>query len=194
MDWDWLDRMQRTFNALNVLSAMITPAVLISACGTMVLSTSNRLARIVDRVRDLIGKIEELSTSKEIDFPEERRIAIEGQLGIQVRRSRYIQHALTSFYVSLGTFVGTTVAIAVVSLLRSSMWLPNLMGIGGTLVLFYGCMMLIAETRLALQSLDMEMAFTLMLSRRYQPERPVPESETVKEAQVGSETTPYSLG
>lgn len=36
-----------------VLGAMITPAVLISACGTLVLSTSNRLSRVVDRVRVL---------------------------------------------------------------------------------------------------------------------------------------------
>lgn len=39
--------------ALAVLSAMITPAVLISACGTLIFSTAARLARIVDRVRGL---------------------------------------------------------------------------------------------------------------------------------------------
>jgi len=45
-------------SALGVLSAMITPAILISACGTLVLSTSNRLGRVVDRVRDLADKFE----------------------------------------------------------------------------------------------------------------------------------------
>jgi Protein of unknown function (DUF2721). len=30
-----------------VLGGMITPALLISACGTLVLSTSNRLSRVV---------------------------------------------------------------------------------------------------------------------------------------------------
>jgi hypothetical protein len=38
---------------LGLLTSMITPAVLISACGTLVFSTSTRLARIVDRVRSL---------------------------------------------------------------------------------------------------------------------------------------------
>ena len=33
--------------SLAVLSAMITPAVLISACGTLILSTSQRLGRVV---------------------------------------------------------------------------------------------------------------------------------------------------
>ena len=39
--------------ALAVLTAMITPAVLISACGALILSTSTRLGRVVDRVRAL---------------------------------------------------------------------------------------------------------------------------------------------
>jgi hypothetical protein len=185
MDWDWFLDMQRTVNALNVLSAMITPAVLISACGTLVFSTSNRLARIVDRVRELIGKIEQLSSAESIDFPEERQIEIERQLAIQVRRSRLIQHALTSFYVSLGMFVGTTVAIGIVSLFRSSMWLPNILGIIGTLILFYGCVMLIVETRLALRAINMEMAFTLMLSQRYQSRQSPVAAEVAKEVKAG---------
>ncbi|HYU33146.1 MAG TPA: DUF2721 domain-containing protein [Thermoanaerobaculia bacterium] len=35
---------------------MIAPAVLISASGTLVLSTSNRLTRVVDRVRASAGR------------------------------------------------------------------------------------------------------------------------------------------
>ncbi|HKX26435.1 MAG TPA: DUF2721 domain-containing protein [Blastocatellia bacterium] len=182
--------MQRTVNALNVLSAMITPAVLISACGTLVFSTSNRLARIVDRVRELIAKMEQLSAAEEVDFPEERRHEIERQLEIQVRRSRYIQRALTSFYVSLGMFVGTTVAIGIVSLLRTSMWLPNVLGIVGTLVLFYGCMMLIVETRMALQAINMEMAFTLMLSGRYHPRPAAAPREAAQTPEVPASAPP----
>jgi hypothetical protein len=36
-------------SSLAVLTAMITPAVLISASGTMILSTSTRLGRVVDK-------------------------------------------------------------------------------------------------------------------------------------------------
>jgi hypothetical protein len=39
--------MDSAIGALEVLTAMITPAVLISASGTLVLSTSNRLTRVV---------------------------------------------------------------------------------------------------------------------------------------------------
>ena len=47
-------------NAITVLTAMITPAVLISACGSMILSTSVRLGRVVDRVRSLSDRLEEI--------------------------------------------------------------------------------------------------------------------------------------
>jgi hypothetical protein len=47
--------------AITVLTAMITPAVLISACGSMILSTSVRLGRVVDRVRSLSDRLEEMS-------------------------------------------------------------------------------------------------------------------------------------
>jgi len=39
--------------------------------------------------------------------------------------------------------------------------------------IFYGCVMLIAETRLALRSVNSEMEFTLMLRRKYQERRAI---------------------
>ena len=46
---------------LGVLSAMITPAVLILASGSLCLTTSSRLIRAVDRVRDLLPMMEALT-------------------------------------------------------------------------------------------------------------------------------------
>ena len=43
---------------LTVLTSMITPALLISASGTFILSTSNRLGRVIDRVRKLSEDME----------------------------------------------------------------------------------------------------------------------------------------
>ena len=58
---------------LGLISSMITPAVLISACGTLVFSTATRLARIVDRVRELSRDMEALFRGEVADFPDERR-------------------------------------------------------------------------------------------------------------------------
>src|SRR5262245_21399253 len=167
--------MVEQLNNLSVLGAMITPAVLISACGTLIFSTSTRLARIVDRVREMTRTIEQISSAEGPDFVHERLAEMERQIGIHTRRSRYIQRSLTSFYISLGLLVATTVTIGLTSLLRQLMWLPEVLGIAGTVVLFYGSMMLIAETRLALRSVKSEMEFSLMLHSKYRERRDIPE-------------------
>jgi hypothetical protein len=148
---------------LDLLTAMITPAVLISACGTLIFSTSTRLARVVDRVRQLTIAMDTLYAGAEGDFLEERRAEVERQLSIHARRGRLIQWSLTSYYVSLGLFVGSAVAIGLVNFLPVAAWLPATLGILGTLALFYASVLLINETRLAVRSVNTEMAFALRL-------------------------------
>ena len=160
-------------NPLSVLSAMITPAVLISACGTLIFSTSTRLSRIVDRVRALSQGIEQLSSDEAIEFPEERLHEFERQLVTHTRRGLLIQRSLTSLYISLGLFVAAMVSTGLVALLHRLGWLPMVLGIAGTFFLFYSSMLLIAETRLALRSVNQEMEFTMQLRAKYQERRRV---------------------
>jgi hypothetical protein len=150
--------------AIELLSAMITPAVLISASGTLILSTSTRLARVVDRVRDLARTSELLFSETGARFAEMRMQGIDQQLALQTARGRLLQRALTAFYIALGIFVATAIAIAFVTYAKPVAWLPGVLGIGGMLTLFYGCVMLLRETRLALRSVDSEMEFVLELN------------------------------
>ena len=46
-----------------ILTSMITPAVLISACGTLIFSTSARLGRIFDRVTVMKSEVEAIATN-----------------------------------------------------------------------------------------------------------------------------------
>jgi hypothetical protein len=152
---------------LAVLGAMLTPAVLISACGLLILSTSARLTRVVDRVRGMIGQLEALLGRPENELARMRHQHLERQLGLLTRRGRLIQRALTSLYLSLGIFVATILAIALTTFVPALSWGPTLLGLGGTLILFYGCLQLIRETGLALKSIDGEMAFVLELREAY---------------------------
>lgn len=163
--------MQPPLSGLALLSAMITPAVLISACGTLIFSTSNRLGRIVDRVRELSRMVEHLFSGQVTDFLEERQAEVNRQLSIYTKRSKWIQQALTGFYVSLGCFVATTVSIGIIGFLPDLSWVATALGIAGTLVLFYSSVLLIAEARLALQSVNSEMEFTLKLSQWHRSQR-----------------------
>ena len=152
--------------ASGLLPSMVTPAVLISAAGTLVFSTVTRLARIVDRARVLAEQLEAIDAQPGAPLAEERRLEIERQLAVRARRSQLVQRAVTSFYVALGFFVGTTVAVGIASFLPGIAWLPGVLGIAGTLVLFTGCVQLIRETRIAIEAVDSEMAFTLRLGDR----------------------------
>ena len=125
-------RLEPLPNGLDLLTSMITPAVLISACGTLVFSTSTRLARVVDRVRELSHSMEALFRGEVADFPAERREEMARQLAIYVRRSRLIQRSLTAYYVSLGLFVATTIAIGLTAFVPGMSFLPALLGIAGT--------------------------------------------------------------
>src|SRR2546429_8949476 len=130
-------------SSLAVLTAMITPAVLISASGTMILSTSSRLGRVVDRVRSLSDLLPELSRrDSEIDFLEERRAMLFDQLDKLTSRSRLLQRALTTFYLAVGVFVATSVAIGVVSIFGAHRaWGPLDLGLIGAVFPFYRCLL-----------------------------------------------------
>jgi len=77
--------------------------------------------------------------------------------------------------------VATTVSIGVVGMLHRAVWVPSLLGIAGTVVLFYGSMLLIAETRVALRSVNEEMAFVLSLPQRYGERQEVGEIRTIRD-------------
>ena len=47
-------------STIEFLTAMVTPTLLISATGSLVLSTSTRLGRVVDRARDLEKRLGEM--------------------------------------------------------------------------------------------------------------------------------------
>lgn len=161
-----------TSSALAVLTAMITPAVLISACGSMILSTSVRLGRVVDRVRGLSARWEDM-TAKE-DSPEalrDRQEVIFEQLDKLTSRARILQRSMVAFYLALGMFVATSVAIGVVALTGNPRHnvMPITLGLAGACFLFYGSILLIFEARLALSTIHIEMDFIWRQSKRVGP-------------------------
>ena len=158
-------------SAVAVLTAMITPAVLISACGSMILSTSSRLGRVVDRVRALSDKLDELFGKDAVDT-RDRQAIIFAQLDKLTSRARILQRAMVTFYLATGMFVATSVAIGVVAFVPNRPGynvVPVVVGLLGACFLFYGSMLLIFEARLALSTIHAEMDFIWRLSKEYVP-------------------------
>lgn len=172
-------------SSLAVLTAMITPAVLISASGTMILSTSTRLGRVVDRVRSLSDRLRRLTQEPDDPFFEEERAMLYDQLDKLTSRSRLLQRALTVFYLAVGVFVATSVAIGAVAFFfarglssgRGS-WIPVVMGLIGAVFLFYGSMLLVFEARLALSTTHGEMDFIWRLTERAVPKELIDQHKT----------------
>jgi len=163
--------MQALSSSVEVLTAMITPAVLISASGTMILSTSTRLGRVVDRVRSLSERLQSLPDDKrEDELLDEKRAMLFDQLDKLTSRSRLLQRALTTFYLAVGVFVATSVAIGVVSFFNGRAgWVPVALGLVGASFLFYGSMLLVFEARLALSTTHAEMDFIWRTTKRLVP-------------------------
>jgi len=156
-------------SAIAVLTAMITPAVLISACGSMILSTSSRLGRVVDRVRALSDKWEEDKEGQRAGSPERQAVIFE-QLDKLTSRARLLQRSMVVFYLALGMFVATSVAIGVMAFINPRYnIIPVILGLAGACFLFYGSMLLIFEARLALSTIHLEMDFIWRQSKKAAP-------------------------
>lgn len=158
-------------SAIAVLTAMITPAVLISACASMILSTSSRLGRVVDRVRGLSDRLEDMNERGETRDITERQAVIFKQLDKLTSRARILQRCMVVFYISLGMFVATSVAIGIVGFANNQRYniIPVALGIAGASFLFYGSVLLILEARLALSTIHHEMDFIWRRSKQVAP-------------------------
>jgi hypothetical protein len=160
-------------STIEFLTAMITPALLISATGSLVLSTSTRLGRVVDRVRQLEERLSQLIMAEDkndIPLYNERLETIVVLLDKVTSRSRILQRAMETFYYGLGFFILTSVTIAVAGIFNIYRWLPIPVGVVGIIFLFYGSILMLRETRMATATVNREMDFTWMLARTVAPE------------------------
>lgn len=142
-------------NPFAILTLMVAPAILTNASSVLIMSTSNRLARAVDRARELSKQLEQTTN---FDTPEPQRRLRE--LAAAERRALLLLRGLRSFYVALGAFA----LAAIVSLLGAVMasiplthlvYSLEVVGVTAGLVavgaMIYGSVRLLQETRIAVR-------------------------------------------
>lgn len=163
---------------LAVLTSMITPALLFSATGTFLISTSQRLGRCVDRIRKISDIVESGIDFQEKPLTEARKAMLLRQVEFLGRRARILTRVMQRFYVASGSFVGTSVSIGIASLFVQTLsWLPITLGLLGASFLMIGSLELIVEARLSAAGLLHEIEFM---------------EATVKQSVAG--TTPAAAG
>lgn len=151
---------------------MITPAVLISAGGTLVLSTSNRLSRVVDRVRTLAADADQLEPA---DGPPSVRSQREAQkrvlLGRQLRdlwkRAILLRSAVAALYVAIGLLIATSIGVGIFTAFGFDYaFIPITLGMLGTGGLLWATGLLVREARLAIASTLEEVEYAGAVLRR----------------------------
>lgn len=157
----------------HILTSMITPAVLISACGTLIFSTSARLGRIFDRVNVMKGEVEAIVDGK-ISHPAERMSHLKGQISLQRRRATLIQKAMAALYTATALFIASSLAIAVNVAYgdSGSAWIPTLIALGGGLFLFAASALLLYESRFNLRFVNRSIDFIEFLEEQGAPHEP----------------------
>ncbi|MCZ8238935.1 MAG: DUF2721 domain-containing protein [Leptospiraceae bacterium] len=149
-----------------VLGAMITPAVLITACASLILSTANRLGRIFDRVNQLKIEVETILNGKS-RFIEERRSMIRKQLIVQKKRARYIQLAMKCLYSATCLFILCSLASALNVFFHGKLLMaPEILAILGVIVLFFASFFLFYETRYNLYFIEGQIEITRFLEEK----------------------------
>lgn len=155
---------------LSVLTAMVTPAVLILASSSLVLATSNRLGRAVDRTRAISERIVDLAREDDRTMLHEERALLLQQLGRTARRANLLTRTLTRLYMALALFIATSVAIGVVAVFGAPYaWVPLVLGFVGAGLLFWASILLIVESRIALTAVSEEMDFVRRMGTLYGP-------------------------
>jgi hypothetical protein len=150
------------------LTAMLTPAIFMTANGSLIISTSNRMSRVVDRIRVLNDRGDELCRGGSgLDFVEERRAHVADQLGRLEWRSDRVRYALTMLYLAFASFVGTSLTLAIDTLIGNRLEaVPTALSVLGVGLLLMASVNLIREARAALASNRLEIAFYRDLQAR----------------------------
>ena len=151
--------------ALTVLSAMITPAVLILASGSLILTTSQRLGRAMERTRRIYEQFETLEeVMPQGEMAKKKYALLDAQLRTFIRRAQLLQYTMSLLFITLGIFVSTSIAIGLIALIGLKYsWIPSVLGMLGTATLFYSSIILIIESRIAIRAVKHEMEYALSL-------------------------------
>jgi len=145
------------FAALTFIAA---PALLTNASSLLMLGTSNRLARAVDRVRVLAGHLEQHADTESRVAQLELR-----QMQAAEKRVLIIVRALTAFYLAIASFALATMvaligATLVTPVYTDTLWLVMRLTIISCLVgvasIMWGSLALVVESRLTFRILRVE--------------------------------------
>jgi hypothetical protein len=148
-------------NPYAVLVNVIAPAMLTNASSLLTMSTSNRLARAVDRARELAPKVRANTSPDVLESSDMQQLnAAEDRTHILVRALRWFYIAICGFAAS--TFLSVLGQLAAVYGFRITTHVVEVVGVVagfvGVIGMVSGSAYLVHETTIAVGSLELEAA------------------------------------
>ena len=145
---------------ITLLSDMFAPAVLVSACGSLILTTSQRLSRSVERQREVAQQLRCYRKDHKAAPDPAEHLHLTQQLSFSARRARLLQQAMTVLHVTLGVFIASILSIGVFELTHSwSTWAVAVLSVLGASLLLYASLLLIRQSHLAVADVAEETAY-----------------------------------
>ena len=130
------------YPGMAIVTAMITPAILILAAGSLVASTLVRLGRVVDQTRALIVRgdaLRQAGNTAAVAF-------IEDRMDRQRRRAELARKALWGYYLAIVLFLVSSVMIALSRIIH-----VRFSWIGPAFVLLGDCVLIAATSQLVVE-------------------------------------------
>lgn len=133
----------------SILTAMLAPALLMTATASLLVSANTRLARVVDRLRTLVVEWAH-------DAPDREHRDL--QINRHRQRAHWVLRACQMLYLAMGSFVGTSLALAGDAFMRFKLGLvPTVLALMGVAFLLCACFAMWREVTLAVRTFDVEL-------------------------------------
>jgi Protein of unknown function (DUF2721) len=99
--------------AIQFISGLLAPAIMISSCGLILLGLQNKYSNIIDRIRSLNEEKRRLQMMDSLDRFQERRMrSLTAQIDRLLVRAKLDRNGILSLYLAILSFILTSLAIA----------------------------------------------------------------------------------
>jgi hypothetical protein len=99
--------------AVQFISGLLAPAIMISSCGLILLGLQNKYSNIIDRIRSLNEEKRRLEMMDSLDRFQERRMrSLTAQIDRLLVRAKLDRNGILSLYLAILSFILTSLAIA----------------------------------------------------------------------------------
>ncbi|MGA3244178.1 MAG: DUF2721 domain-containing protein [Bacteroidota bacterium] len=105
--------MRTEFSVIQIIQLILAPAVMINACGLLLLATSNKYSSVLNRIRLLNEEKRKLfKKAGEKNFEETQRLeSLSRQLGHLIQRAMLVRNAVMCYTGAIALFILTSLLI-----------------------------------------------------------------------------------